>query len=158
MKLLAGLVGGFFIAILGALVIALGGASPSKPAGGGGGGTLAFFVLWAASIALALMAPSAAKAWRRLLITSGILSFMLPLSTLLFTGSHVASAVEKGGEYAGAAAAGAMIGGGLVSGIMGIVGFFLGAVFLVIGLLVGRDKQIVYVQGTPPDSGDSSRR
>lgn len=59
----------------------------------------------------------------------------------MFTGSYVASQT-----HSGAAAAGAAIGGGLVSGALGFVGFLLGVVFLIIGLLVGRDKQIVYVQ------------
>jgi len=81
-----------------------------------------------------------------LLIVSGILSFLLPLAAIVLTGSHVSGTLEKGGEYAGAAAAGAVIGGGLVSGCMGLLGFFTGAVFLVIGLLVGRDKQVIYVQ------------
>ena len=153
MKILAGIVGGLIIAILGAIVIALGGAS--KPSSGGSYGAIAFFVLWVIGIVVAVMAPSAAKAWRRLLITSGVLSFLLPLSAIVFTGSHVAGTLEKGGEYAGAAAAGAAIGGGLVSGFMGILGFFLGAVFLVVGLLVGRDKQVVYVQAPPPGKSDA---
>ncbi|MFO1344465.1 MAG: hypothetical protein U1F05_15275 [Burkholderiales bacterium] len=102
----------------------------------------------AVGIFVALKAPSVAKAWRRLLITSGVLSFFLPLSAILFTGSHVAGTLEKGGEYAGAAAAGAAIGGGLVSGFMGILGFFLEPYFLSC-LLVGRDKQVVYMQAPP---------
>jgi hypothetical protein len=150
LKILAGIIGGLIIAILGALVITLGGAS--NPPSGGSHGAITFFVLWIVGIIVALMAPSAAKAWRRLLITSGVFSFLLPLSAIVFTGSHVAGTLEKGGEYAGAAAAGAAIGGGLVSGFMGIIGFFLGAVFLVIGLLVGRDKQVVYVQASAPAS------
>jgi hypothetical protein len=98
------------------------------------------------------LAPSTSKAWRRLLIISGVLSFLLPLSTIISTGVHVANILEKGGQYSSAAAAGAVIGGGLVSGLMGIMGFFLGAVFLVIGLLVGRDKQVIYIQASPPSA------
>ena len=153
MKILAGIIGGLIIAIIGAIVIAVGGAS--KPSSGGSYGAVAFFVLWVVGIVVAVKAPSAAKAWRRLLITSGVLSFLLPLSAIVFTGSHVAGTLEKGGEYAGAAAAGAAIGGGLVSGFMGILGFFLGAVFLVIGLLVGRDKQVVYVQAPPSSKSEA---
>ena len=154
MKILAGILGGLIIAILGSIVIALGGASGASS--GGSYGAIAFIVLWVVGIVVAVMAPSAAKAWRRLLITSGILCFLLPLSAIVFTGTHIAGTLEKGGEYAGAAAAGAVIGGGLVSGLMGILGFFLGAVFLVIGLLIGRDKQVVYVQSAPPSSGNVS--
>jgi hypothetical protein len=153
MKVLAGIIGGLIIAIIGAIVIAVGGAS--RPGTGGSYGAIAFFVLWIVGIVVALKAPTAAKAWRRLLITSGVLSFLLPLSAIVFTGSHVAGTLERGGQYAGAAAAGAAIGGSLVSGLMGILGFFLGAVFLVIGLLVGRDKQVIYVQAPPPGKSET---
>ncbi|NQW80461.1 MAG: hypothetical protein HQ445_04715 [Polaromonas sp.] len=153
MKILAGIIGGLIVAILGAIVIAVGGAS--KPSSGANYGAIAFFALWVVGVVVAVTAPSAGKAWRRLLITSGVLSFMLPLSAIVFTGSQVAGTLEKGGEYAGAATAGAAIGGGMISGFMGILGVFLGAVFLVIGLLVGRDKQIVYVQTTPPGKSET---
>lgn len=147
MKLIAGIIGGIILAALGAMLIAVAGAS--NPGKGGVTGAIAFFVLWIVGLFVAMMAPSVGKAWRRLLISSGVLSFMLPLSAIIFTGSQVASQLDKGGEYAGAAATGAAIGGTLVSGFMGFVGFFLGVVFLVIGLLVGRDKQVVYVQAPP---------
>ena len=58
----------------------------------------------------------------------------------------MATHVDSTSEYAGAQAAGAAIGGGLISGFMGFVGFFLGVVFLIIGLLVGRDQQVIYVE------------
>jgi hypothetical protein len=63
-------------------------------------------------------------------------------------GSHVVNMLEKGGDIANAAAAGAAIGGGLVTGFMGILGFFLGAVLLIIGFLVGRDRQVVCAQAS----------
>jgi hypothetical protein len=140
MKTLAGIIGGLIIAILGAFVVTLA-VSPSGSAGSGYGAG-AFFAFWLLGVVIALMAPSAPKAWRRLLITAAVLSLLLPLSAIFVTGSHVVGAVDKGG----AAATGAAIGGALVSGFMGFLGFFLAAVFLVVGLLVGRDKQIVYVQ------------
>ena len=152
MKILAGIIGGLILAILGAIVIAIGGAT--NPGKSGSYGAIAFFILWIAGIVVAVTAPSPAKAWRRLLIASAVFAFLLPLSGVIFTGSHVASTMEKGGQYAGAAATGAAIGGTLVSGFMGIVGFFLGAVFLVIGLLVGREKQIIYLQA-PPSKTDA---
>jgi hypothetical protein len=148
MKILAGILGGLIVAILAMMLtgLATAGSSPK----GSGGGTV-FFLAWAAGIAIAVMAPHAAKAWRRLLLTSAVLSFMLPLAGIVFTGSVVANHTSSGAE-----AAGAVIGGGLVSGFLGFVGFFLGVVFLVIGLLVGRDKQVVIVQvpagQTPPMS------
>lgn len=64
----------------------------------------------------------------------------------------MANQLDHDAAYAGAQAAGAAIGGGLVSGFLGFVGFFIGAVLLIIGLLIGRDKQVIYVQA-PPNSG-----
>lgn len=153
MKILAGILGGLLMALIGAFVIAVGGAARSV--GGGMFGTFAFVALWVLGVFIALFAPSASKAWRRLLITSGIFSFLLPLSAIIFTGTHVAKVMEKGGEFVNAATAGAAIGGGLVSGFMGILGFFLGAIFLVIGLLIGRDKQVVYIQPESTKNIDS---
>lgn len=98
---------------------------------------------------MALGAKTAAKAWRRLLLSFAVLSFLMPISGIIYTGSFMATQVDSTSEYAGAQAAGAAIVGGLISGFMGFVGFFLGLVFLVIGLLVGRDKQIVYVEKQP---------
>lgn len=153
MKIFAGILGGLILAILGAIVVAIGGASSAGS--GASYGAIAFFVLWVVGIAVAVTAPSASKAWRRLLIIAAVFAFLLPLSGIVFTGSHVATTLERGGQHSGAATAGAVIGGGLVSGFMGIVGFFLGAIFLVIGLLIGRDKQVVYVLGPPPSKGEA---
>lgn len=70
----------------------------------------------------------------------------MPLSSFIFTGSHVAEVATQGGEYAGAAAAGAALGGGLITAISGFLGFFLGVIFLVVGLLTGRDKEIIVIK------------
>lgn len=143
-KIVSGIVGGFILAVLGALLVTL--ALASNPESGGKTGATAFFIFWAVGLAVALTASRAGKAWRRLLITSAILSFAMPLSSFMFTGSQVTKAVSQGGEYAGAAAAGAALGGGLITAISGFLGFFLGIIFLIIGLLVGKDKQVVIVK------------
>lgn len=152
MKILAGIIGGLILAILGAIFFTVGAAS--SPGRGSGFGAIAFFAFWIVGVIVAVKAPSPAKAWRRLLITSAIASFMLPLAGIIFTSSQVANTMEKGGEYVEAAATGAAIGGTLISGFMGFVGFFLGSVFLIIGLLVGREKQIIYIQ-SPPQKPDT---
>lgn len=148
MKVVAGVIGGLILAILGTILVTF--ASAAATPGGGMWGPIIFFALWIAGIVIAVRSISAAKAWRKLLITCAVLSFLLPLSGLVFTGTFLAKHVDPNAQYAGAQAAGAAIGGGLVSGFMAFVGFFLGIVFLVIGLLVGRDKQIVYMQAPPP--------
>ncbi|MBD9566537.1 hypothetical protein [Pseudomonas sp. PDM09] len=146
MKVLAGLVGGLILAILVSMLVFI--AIAASPSVSGLKGAIAFFVTWIIAVAIAVYAPTPGKAWRRLLIASGISAFMLPLSGIIFTGSHIATI---SGAHSGVKAAGAAIGGTLVSGFLGFVGFFLGVIFLIIGLLVGRDKQIVYIQ-PPPNS------
>ena len=140
MKVIAGIVGGLILAILASILVAITFAGGKS---GGGAGAMTFFVVWLIGIVVALLAPRAGKAWRRLLICASLLAFMLPLSGIIFTGSVMAT------TKSGAEAAGAAIGGGLVSGFLGFLGFFLGLVFLVIGLLVGRDKEVVYIQAPP---------
>lgn len=144
MKFIAGLFGGLILAVLGTVLITITfAASPEK---GGAWGAIAFLIFWVIGIIVALGAKSAAKAWRKLLLSSAVLSFLMPIAGIVYTGIFMATHVDTTSEYAGAAVAGAAIGGGLISGLMGFVGFFLGVVFLVIGLLVGRDKQVVYVE------------
>lgn len=143
MKVVAGLIGGLILAVLGALLVTvMFAASPGKS----GGGVFGFFIFWMAGFVVALKAQSAPKAWRRLLLTSAIVSFLLPLSGIIYTGSFMATHVDTEAAHAGAQAAGAAIGGGLISGALGFIGLFLGIVLLIIGLLIGRDKQVIYVQ------------
>ncbi|PHN71567.1 hypothetical protein AO286_10790 [Pseudomonas syringae] len=145
MKILAGIVGGLILAILVSMVVGIAGAA--SPETSGARGAIVFFVAWVVALVIAIYAPTAGKAWRRLMVMSGIAAFMLPLSGIIFTGSHIATNLS--GAHSGAEKAGAAIGGTLVSGFLGFIGFFLGVIFLIIGLLVGRDKQIVYVQAPP---------
>ena len=130
-KLLAGLVGGFAFAFIGYMVIIL-------PLGGNEAlvGPI-LFGLWALALVIAFKAKRAAKAWRRLLIGCAVFSLMLPLSALIFSGVQVA---EIGAEGSGAATAGAVAGGGIVTVMTGFVSFFMAAIFLLVGLLIGRDK------------------
>ena len=137
-KIVAGILGGFIVSVLGAFVVTI--ALASDPETGGTAGGIAFFAFWILSIVIALIAERAGKAWRRLLITSSILCFMLPLASFIFSGAQVAQ-TESGAEAAGAA-----LGGGMITLISGFVGFFLGVVFLIIGLMVGRDVKVITVK------------
>jgi len=151
MKALAGLIGGLILAVLGAfLAETVFAASSDKSAWG----VVSFFVFWIAGFVVAIMAQSAPKAWRRLLLASAIASFLLPLSGIIFTGTSMATQVDTESAHAGAQAAGAAIGGGLFGGALGFSGLLLGIVFLIIGLLVGRDKQKIYVQATARSPSD----
>jgi len=143
-KIVSGIIGGLIIAILGTLIVTIGLAGDLESVGHTG--DVAFLVFWVFGMVLALTASRAGKAWRRILVTSAILSFVMPLSAFIFTAAQVADAVTEGGEYVGAAAAGAAFGGGLITALSGFLGFFLGVIFLVVGLLTGRDKEVVIIR------------
>lgn len=128
-KIIAALIGGFIIAFIGTMLIASAGVV-SK---------VSFPLFFALGVAVALLAPNGGKAWRRLLIISGLMCLLLPIGGLIHTGTAVAEQTE------GAKAVGTMIGGGIATGIMGFIGFFLGAVLLVIGFSVGREKQVIVI-------------
>jgi hypothetical protein len=127
MRIVAGLIGGLILAIVGVMLIFPFAASQKGIAMSAS----IFFVFWIIGFVIALTAKSAPKAWRRLLLTSAILSFLPPLSGIIYRGSFLATHISD------PAAVGA-IAGGIVSYFFGFIGFFLGIVFLIIGLLVGR--------------------
>ena len=140
MKFIAGFLGGLIPAFLGTILVTT--TFAAVPEKGGSWGGIAFFIFWILAFIIALSSNTTPKAWRRLLLSSAILSFLAPLSAIIYTGSFIATqANENSAQTVGAA-----IGGGLISSFMGFTGFFLGVVFLIIGLLVGREKQIVYVE------------
>lgn len=139
-KILSGIFGGFIVAVLGSMLVGI--AVTSNPESAGEAGAIAFLVFWVIALILALTAQRAGKAWSRLFILSALIAFAMPLSAFLFTGAQVVDAAEQ----SGAAAAGAAIGGGMITAITGFIGFFVGVIFLIVGLLVGRDKQVIIIQ------------
>ena len=139
-KVLTGVIAGLLPAILGmALVMHL---SASPEVGGTG-----FFVFLGLAFLLSIFSSRVAKAWRRIFLLSALIALAMPLSTVVYTGHAVNEQMKIGGDNAVFGAAGAVIGGGLLTLITGFLGFFLGAVFLIIGLLIGRDKQVIIVHG-----------
>lgn len=82
MKTLAGLVAGLIFAILVTIVVAIAGAV--SPRAADGTDAIVFFVTWIIALTIAVSAPNADKVWRRLLITSCIAVFMLPLAGIVF--------------------------------------------------------------------------
>jgi hypothetical protein len=91
---------------------------------------------WAIALVVTISAPRAGKTWRRLLIISSLLAFAMPILSFIYKGVQVTSSAIQGSEYSSAvAAAGAALGGGMVATVItGFLGFFLGVIFLVIGL------------------------
>lgn len=141
MKVIAGLIGGLLVAILASVVYAtsLAAIGPSAKLG-----VISFFVLWACGFYVSLKSSSPTLAWRELLLTAAILSFLLPLSGMLYTGSFMATKLNPATDMFGAQTAGAMIGGGIITALLGFAGFFLGMAFLIPGLLLGRNGKEVF--------------
>ena len=144
MRIFSGILGGLILAILGSILV--GTTFAASPEIGGKWGAVAFLVFWVIGILISIKAKSTSKVWRRILILSGLLCLLLPVAGIIFTGSHMAFNVPSTGHHAGAEAVGAVIGGGLFSGLMGFIGLFLGGFFIIIGLLIGRDTKTIYMQ------------
>jgi hypothetical protein len=139
MKIIAWLFGGFIFSVVAAVLIALATLNMHLKIGG----VTMFLAAYVVSLLIALTAPTGGRAWRRLLVLSGVMCLLLPVAGLVTTGSMVAhSAADQ--------AAGNIVAGGLVSLLAGVVGFFLGAALIIVGLLCGRSPQIIYLQQPPP--------
>lgn len=138
--LVAGIIGGFILAVLGINIIATIFYPPMNEEPGMIRSfiyLMFFLTLWAVSIIIAIKSKSPINAWRKLLISNACLSFALPISIFIFTSSAMSKFMDKGPNIKAAAIAGA---GGITMIVFGILGFFLGAILLIIGLVVCKDK------------------
>jgi Na+/phosphate symporter len=138
--LVAGIIGGFILAVLGINIIATIFYPPMNEEPGMIRSfiyLIFFLTLWAVSIIIAIKSKSPINAWRKLLISNACLSFALPISIFIFTSSAMSKFMDKGPNIKAAAIAGA---GGITMIVFGVLGLFLGAIFLIIGLVVCKDK------------------
>ena len=71
MKIIAGIFGGLLMAIVGMILIILSTTEFSSSLG-----ITAFFLLWIIGIVVAIKSERAGKAWKRILMTSGIFLFL----------------------------------------------------------------------------------
>jgi len=83
--------------------------------------------------------------WRKSFIFFAIESFLMPIAGFFFSVLFIANETEGIAEGIGGA-----IGGGLVTAFLGFIGFFLGIVFLLIGLLVFKVPKEVKVVNEKP--------
>lgn len=92
-------------------------------------------------------APTGRRAWGRGSLLTGALFLALPITTMLLSGqafNEVVATSAPGNEDA--ARIGAGIGAGMMVGVAGFFGFFLGAIFLVAGLVLtlgGRGEVVI---------------
>ncbi len=131
-KIIAAVVGGLMFTLLGFTVISMA-IGPTEDDATGGIIMLALFIL---AVGITWKSQSASKAWRRLLISCGIFSLALPLSAMVMSSSLLASGPQGDSAYM----AGSAIGYGAATVFTGFVSIFLAAIFLITGLLIGRDK------------------
>lgn len=138
MKALAGVIGGFFLAALGAYLITM--VLGSSPKIAGQVGAIGFVGIWIVGIYMGSSARSTKAAWRTLLLPSGVMALLLPLAGLVFTASSIVKNADLNMAHSDAHMAGMAIGGGLVTGCLAIVGIPLGIAFLIIALVVCKEK------------------
>ncbi len=97
-------------------------------------------------VVLCIFAPTIRRAFGRGFLSLGAASFLLPISTMLLSGRVTMELVDASNDAA--TAVGATIGTGLMTGMSAFIGFFLGAVFLIIGLVLtlGGRREVVVVE------------
>lgn len=140
------IIGGIFaaasVAVLSPGLAALNGSSMQIPI------TFIAFVL---VLIVTATAPSLRRAFGRSFLFLGASVFVLPLSTMLLSGAAandvVNAAAAAGDADQGMALAGSVVAGGLATAFAGFVGFILGLVLLLVGLILslGGKREVVVV-------------
>ncbi len=113
-----------------------------------------FLAVFVGVIVIVLFAPTVRRAFGRGFLLSGVLFLLLPLSTMLLSGtvaSEMMTASAASGASEGdqaATALGATLGAGLMTGLAAFVGLILGAVFVILGLVLalGGRREVIVVQ------------
>ncbi len=106
-----------------------------------------FFLVIGAGALLGVFAPNIRRAFGRGFLLLGASVFALPLSTLLLSGRVASDMAAQSGNDA-ATLAGAGIAATMMTGAAAFIGFFLGAIFLIIGLVLvlGGRREVVIVE------------
>lgn len=107
------------------------------------------FVVIGAVCLLTATAPTMRRAFGRGFLCLGAAVFVLPLSMMLLSGRVLTETVDAAadGDKAMTAIGGALA-GGVMTGMAGFIGFFLGAVLLLFGLVLslGGRREVVVVR------------
>ncbi|WP_127143178.1 hypothetical protein [Pelagibacterium montanilacus] len=136
--------------------------SPAIAAFAGEPGDSAWLIWVVVAIAavLAFFAPTIRRAFGRSFLVLGASTFALPLSMMVLSGRVTNDMMNQAqmGEQ-GMAAFGGVVAGTMMTGAAAFIGFFLGAIFLIIGLVLslgGRREVIVVHHG--PDQARYTHR
>ena len=79
---------------------------------------------------IVIFAPSARSAWARSFFMNGIACFALPFAGIAYSAIVGSGVSAQAGPAHPGAVAGAVVGGTLIAGALGFVGFFAGAILL----------------------------
>lgn len=119
---------------------------PSEEGGEATAGLMA--IVFIAVTALCAFAPSIRRAFGRGCLVTGAAMFLLPLSTLWLSGVAANEVVNAATETdRGVAVVGAGLATGAFTMAAGVIGFILGSIFLIAGLILslgGRREVVVY--------------
>ena len=98
---------------------------------------------------LSFTAPTGRRAWGRGSLLTGVLFIVLPLTVGTLSGVVANEMITDASvQDQGATAVGATIGAGLMVGASAFVGFILGAVFIILGLVLtlGGRREVIVVE------------
>ena len=112
-------------------------------------GPTGFFIAFGITVLLCGFAPNVRRAFGRGFLLLGGSVFILPLSTMILSGVALNETVEAAAEAdKGLAVIGGGLAGGLMTGVAGIFGFFVGGVLLLFGLILslGGQREVIIVQ------------
>ncbi|MBP9182930.1 MAG: hypothetical protein KBF78_07350 [Fuscovulum sp.] len=96
---------------------------------------------------LVFLAPTGRRAWGRGSLIAGAAFLALPLSMLVLSGQAATEVTAQAGG-SGAAAVGATLGAGLMVGASAMIGFIVGTILLIFGLVLvlGGRREVIVVQ------------
>jgi len=150
-NLVAGIVMGVPVATLSYIVVALGTGAGAEGVSRGGWAAAIGFVLM---LVLAMRAERGRYAWGRGFLICGLLCFALPIASIVYSGILGAQSITSSANDAqrAGAALGTVIGGGLLATVSGVLGFFLGLIFLIVSYFLLRAPRVSI--GPAPDAKD----
>ena len=128
-NLVAGSIGGFAIAAMGSYLSTL----IIYPSDISSFYNSSIPMIWIAAIVASYFARRPVKAWRYLFILNGLICLSLPIGAFTF-GTH-----QSSGGFS-------PLVGVALSWTIAVPAFLAGGVSLIIGLLIGRDQRVIYIQ------------
>lgn len=123
------------------------------PTGGGGNAPLLTVAIVGVSVLLAFFAPSIRRAFGRGFLMLGVCMIALPLSTALLSGRAASEVVSASSvDSQPFAAVGAGIGAMAMTGAAAFIGFILGGIFVITGLILalGGRREVIVMNADVP--------